>query len=412
MRNARGLSVGALGRASGIDKSAISRWETGRRQPRVNELEAVLAALNATDGERALAFVRIGAPRAVRTTRQAASDMGLFAPPVVGDLLRAMRMRRGWSEQRLAAHLGVDRSAVAHWESGDRRPGTSELHTLCMALDAREQEVLALTEGCASGDIRLIRLPPPGAGGLSDYMELIHAPSPPGLTDLHYLALEREMWEMAVRTPAARTLLARAYVNHGHQLILEERWASSRVPAARAFAMALKNPSDSITLSRATILSAALAVYGQPTPRPERGIHIIQTFMNWEAAAPENAAWALSDMAKYLTLAGQAGDATPLAEKAARVARQAVNPTESFLRQCDLAQVLMDSGDTEAAMCVIPETGHPVELALVSLLMADACSRVGRIAESHDWLGQALPLIRTHGLKRLVPRAEGLAARF
>lgn len=67
MRTARGWSLGQLARHAGVHKSALSRWETGERLPRVPELEATLDALEATSAQRARLFACIRAPRAIRS---------------------------------------------------------------------------------------------------------------------------------------------------------------------------------------------------------------------------------------------------------------------------------------------------------------------------------------------------------
>lgn len=68
-------------------------------------------------------------------------------PPTGGDLLRAMRLRKGWTQQQTAAQVGVVRTAVAHWERGERLPSTEQIQALCDALEAREEELIVLTTG-------------------------------------------------------------------------------------------------------------------------------------------------------------------------------------------------------------------------------------------------------------------------
>src|SRR5690349_1776766 len=91
LRTEKGFSLGQLAKRAGLDKSALSRWKAGKRQPRVSELEATLTALGASDAQRVRAFSHVGAPRAIRYLRQNTQIEGLGAPPTAGDLLRAMR---------------------------------------------------------------------------------------------------------------------------------------------------------------------------------------------------------------------------------------------------------------------------------------------------------------------------------
>src|SRR5438094_10047475 len=87
LRTAGGWTLGKLAQRAGVSKSALSQWESGFRQPRVTELEAVLDALGANAARRALVFARIDAPRALRHLRRTA-DPALGPPPTAGDLLR------------------------------------------------------------------------------------------------------------------------------------------------------------------------------------------------------------------------------------------------------------------------------------------------------------------------------------
>lgn len=50
-------------------------------------------------------------------------------------ILREIRITRNLSQSKLAELLDVDRSAVAHWESGDRIPSTKQLLKLSKVLD-------------------------------------------------------------------------------------------------------------------------------------------------------------------------------------------------------------------------------------------------------------------------------------
>src|SRR5690349_3765018 len=107
MRTAAGWTLGGLARQAGVSKAALSRWEAGVYQPRAAELGAVLDALGARPAQRALALSRIDAPRALRQLRQRTPDDEIDTPLTAGDLLRAMRLRGNWTQEQVAARLGV-----------------------------------------------------------------------------------------------------------------------------------------------------------------------------------------------------------------------------------------------------------------------------------------------------------------
>lgn len=66
----------------------------------------------------------------------------------VGDELRALRKRRGWTRKQLAARLpnGFALQTLASYEQGTRALVVSRLHELCRALDGRPSDVLARVE--------------------------------------------------------------------------------------------------------------------------------------------------------------------------------------------------------------------------------------------------------------------------
>src|SRR5579871_6714188 len=103
LRRARQMSLGQLAARAHVAASTLSRWETGAYQPRLPELEAVLTALCASPEQRERALGLLDAPRGVQRLRVEAEEVAAERgdDPVVpicgGDLLRALRKRRGLS---------------------------------------------------------------------------------------------------------------------------------------------------------------------------------------------------------------------------------------------------------------------------------------------------------------------------
>jgi len=163
-RTRRSLSLGQLAQAAGLHKSALSRWESGKRLPRVPELEAVLRALDVSAAEAALAFACIPAPRALQHLQHELAPL-TSSPLTRGDLLHALRVRQGWTQAQVAHHLGVSAQLVARWERSERLPSQEQIQALCYALGARLDEVVALTTGLfgaegAGPPALLMTLPP------------------------------------------------------------------------------------------------------------------------------------------------------------------------------------------------------------------------------------------------------------
>ena len=49
-------------------------------------------------------------------------------------MLRELRLKAGKTQSELAQNLGVDRSAVGHWESGDAKPSSDKIPAIAAAL--------------------------------------------------------------------------------------------------------------------------------------------------------------------------------------------------------------------------------------------------------------------------------------
>jgi transcriptional regulator with XRE-family HTH domain len=141
----RGVSQYALAQRAHLSPSTINRWERGVTRPSVYELEQALQALGASSAERLEALRLLDAPRALVTlqqlTRQQPHPSGELNPPLLGDLLGALRRRQGWSVAQVAAALHVSERSVRGWERSQAIPSDEHLHALCYVLQATPDEV-------------------------------------------------------------------------------------------------------------------------------------------------------------------------------------------------------------------------------------------------------------------------------
>ncbi len=119
MRRSRSVTLGAVARQSGINKSTLSRWEAGTHTPRITELKRVLDALGASVAEQVVALRLIDAPRAVVAVR---SQDAAAMPLSLGDLLYGLRQRTGKSQADVARAVGVSRPLYSHWEADTHAP--------------------------------------------------------------------------------------------------------------------------------------------------------------------------------------------------------------------------------------------------------------------------------------------------
>jgi transcriptional regulator with XRE-family HTH domain len=408
-RTANGWSLGRLARAAGVSKAALSQWESGKRQPRLPELEATLDALGATSAQRALALSRIDAPRALRQLRAGASEEGLVPPPSAGDLLRAMRHRGGWTQEQIAVRVGVRQHSVARWESGERLPSADEIQAVCFALGAHAEELVALTAGRFSEPTDW----PTTWDEAEPHLRarLAHLELQSGLIDLHYLALEHDLWSWATREERARTLLAHAYGHHALFCRNRGSWAEVEPLAQRALSLSPRQEQEPDPILRAILGSAAAVVYGGHRQAPERGVQRLTDWLARSAAQPEMTAWMLSDMAKYLAMEGQTETALTLAQRACHSAAGYHAPIELYLRRYDYGRLLLEAGRAVEALDVLPEPDHayPYHETEDLLLLAEAHGQAGNPSEAQDWLGRAYDRIEANGLDALRLSADALA---
>ena len=57
--------------------------------------------------------------------------------------IKRIREAKGISQATLAAELGVDRSAVAKWESAEAAPRADKIPAICRALDCKPNDLFS-----------------------------------------------------------------------------------------------------------------------------------------------------------------------------------------------------------------------------------------------------------------------------
>lgn len=230
-RTKRGLSLGALAQQTALNKSTLSRWESGKVAPRLHEIERVLGAIDVSSEQRKQVLSALESPRAVQTLAKEGDS-----PPVAGDLLRAMRLRRGMTQAQAAERAGVAQSMVARWERSDDRPTDEHLHSLCWALGAHPDELAALLCG------RFLSPSPLKAPFDNDALNarlaaaalLKRSPSSAPLADLAYLSIEAELWSLALQDSHAADALTGLYSGNAVRLYNRNRRSEATFYTRRA----------------------------------------------------------------------------------------------------------------------------------------------------------------------------------
>src|SRR5579872_633941 len=132
LRRRRGLSQERVATRAHVTTRALRYREADQQQPRDVEMESVLKALEATAQERAHIYALLPDRRHLRLARSAEAGgsvpTALLGPtPGLGDLLRAMRLRRGGTQEQLAEQMRISRSTVIRWEATRMLPSEADM---------------------------------------------------------------------------------------------------------------------------------------------------------------------------------------------------------------------------------------------------------------------------------------------
>jgi transcriptional regulator with XRE-family HTH domain len=132
MREESGMSATGLAAAAGIERERLDAIEAGRFDPTYDVLLALAEGL----GVEPAALVR-------RVPR----DLDPKAVGVAfGQQLRALRVERGISQERLANKTGIHRTTVFKLERGEREPLLSTMLRLARSLDVKPITLLDALE--------------------------------------------------------------------------------------------------------------------------------------------------------------------------------------------------------------------------------------------------------------------------
>lgn len=449
-RQERGLSLNALARQARLGNATLSRWEAGARQPSITELEAALAALQATPTQREAALARICAPRAVQALRQAAGDDG---PPIAGDLLRAMRLRRGRTLEETARAVGVAHVTLRRWERGESRPSSEHLHTLCYTLNAHPTEAAALTLGSgpwlmpertAGAELGSVAKQAERLRLLSQRLEPLAyqqrgCVEADGLRDLGFLALEAALWPLAHRGSTttiafnARHQLAHAYARHAEYLADHARWSEAaqsaqqslkavkplfREPGARRRLQFTAWPVAALVTARAAVRQGGSSSPVRQRAAAGRGAQTLLRWLEQKPGRPAYHAWMLTEIADYFVQYGDVERALATARTACRLVEDSpqVLPEELALRRRDYARLLTQAGRAQEALALLQSAsgvrGDPIHHVSEDLLWAEALWAAGDTAGAQQRLSTARPLITGSHLGSLRARADALAAKL
>ncbi|BCW96106.1 MAG: helix-turn-helix transcriptional regulator [Fimbriimonadales bacterium] len=395
LRASRGLSLRQLARASRVSASTLSRWESGATLPRVYELEAVLNALQAREHERACAWQLLNAPRAAPLAAGAAHGGSPLegTAPMGGELLHALRERRGWTQERVALHLGVTVSTVSRWERSESWPSPEQLARLCEALGARPEEHQALQGGQGV----LVWLPVE-VSSPADIAELLTALSrhevavAPELIDLLYRGIQGRLWQMARSNRAPKRLLIDAFAYHCGYLVEQARVQDAQASVYRA--LRLMDSTEPMAPQWFYIIHAQAKGASECGTRlaPLEGVEILRRWLpHAERYAPEHAAWFWRNITEYLSFSRYRREAHDAHATAQQRSRPWLEEDPNILLSDAL--VLANLGHSEQALRVLqdnpvladPEEQRVQQCINKSLVWVRVLCQCGLESEAQAW---------------------------
>jgi transcriptional regulator with XRE-family HTH domain len=374
MRKQRRLTQEKLAARTQVTARTLRYWETDQQQPRDAELESVLKALNATQQERAQIVSRLTDRRSVRLSQSAqpTPDIPLdhLGPlPGIGDLIRAMRLRRDWTQEELAEAVGARRGAIIRWETTHALPAEEDMVRLCAALRTapEEQEVLMARrlhpatwspqlslEECKQQYDNLVRV---------RREDLSLWP----LVDLYALALKRQLRFLLGQHMEAIRLLALVELTHSGWLFVRGRRAEAAAGEWRTLNLVRGKFAPEIFWLRALNMLAAHAATS--ARGAEDGLKLLYPWVSMLPSTlhPE----LLCDLAYYAGKADQPDEAEYLLKRAGQVYQrcQGTDPNELWYYRMTKARVLLSGGRPVEAMDWLPPLGTNILNRIFELLI-------------------------------------------
>ncbi len=102
--------------------------------------------------------------RKMTSSLYAADPASGATPPEIGERIRVARNARSWTQDQLAAAVGVSRSAVAQWETGRAGQITGNLTRIAAVLDIPVEELMfgsekgTLSQTGSGDELAMLRL--------------------------------------------------------------------------------------------------------------------------------------------------------------------------------------------------------------------------------------------------------------
>ena len=412
-RHARGLSLRALSAQAGVSKSALHAWETGLQRPSVPELDAVLRVYEVGAEERAKVLLLVGTPHSRRELHRATHHSLGPAPSASGDLLRALRIRRGLGVAGAARLIGVQSSTVLRWERGEIWPAPDRIEAIATSLGARSAERTALL-----GASRNVLAPRPRNDrtaierAIFDFRHWSWIGEPMPLVELQLVSAVADLWPMIGHWAGAGELYRQANAFLGCWALVAHGALDDATIYARRAVMGDDGTVPRTTLAWPAHILAKNAAYGSRRHRPAAGASFLAQYGGRYRNDDGLLAWYQRDLAEFTADAGDLDAALALSSQARETTRRAGDPTMNA--DFDHARLLVRAGRYDEAVGLLPPSRPlvPLQEATEAVTWTEALLGLSEIEEAASRFETARGLAATHGLATLAPRIEALAARM
>src|SRR5579884_3935231 len=422
-RTELGYSQEQLAQKAGIGLSTLRRWEQGRVQPRLVELDRLLDALSLPLAERLQALSLIDKPRASQRLDQLQrpelplEDVFQEFEPLPGRLLQAMRRRSGLTGQQAALRLGVSPSLLSLWESSARVPAPHQFAALFALYQADPEEQAALSQERWRLNGQAAQ-PPVSLDACEAQMQTLLAlirTDLPFLGDLRFLQLEAMLWPLAQSQETARLLLAEVYGWHAEWLHHRGRYGESGPYAQRYLDLMPREDKPPPLWTQQIGLLARCASNRPGKASPVRG------FALWREALPtakeagcETAAY--REMADYAMACGRSSEAFSLIELAHQTASHIEDPWPKQAANKIHARLLVEADRQREAvprLIVASEMEEcPLQQVYTDCLWADVLLALASRAEAAERVRHAYRLIETFALEHWRSEVDRWAQRL
>lgn len=408
MRQQQGLTQERLAGLAQVGVRTLAYWEAGEREPRGWELESVLQALSASPQDKTQAFALLTAPRGMQLARQAADEPGvpelhLPALPGLGDLMRSMRIRRGWTQEQFASEAGVSRSTVLRWEATQSLPSEENLERICSLLGARFEEQAALSARSLTPSVWKPELSLEECAEQVDQLHLQRIHLSTSLFDLYALALQRQLRRHLPQSTEAVRLLARMLTSYSGWLCIQDRHLEAFACAQYALELVQERFAPEMFWVDALNLTSGMTAL-RPSGE-EKGVKLLRP---WSIALPEKMnVYILCDMALYSAWAGRGENAADLLQRAQGAVQTGWGwkAEEDDYYRLTYARVLISGGRSVEALSWLPTLeSEPIRNMHYILIWIKALLDAGEMNEVHRYVARLQEMLSSNPARRIQRR--------